>query len=263
MFKAAGRDGSRSRTLKIIVIASIGLEALVVGLIFLYERQGREAEQKALSSTLNQDVWWGETDSEPIRLPPTIPASEAKLRPDEKVVGVEIGGKARAYRLEALGDPTGHLVNDLVGGIPISVAYCDLTDCLKVYSEPEGTVPARAQGCWHLQFRDGPEDGRDLVLSEIRVAGRSRGVSELDPLPTAHSPPNDLARMGEASSPHRRLRGRTAQVRAESHPTAIRSRRSRSGIRATGRPLNLFGRSHGDQEGDEKSRHEPHHGGTR
>ena len=38
-----------------------------------------------------------------------------------------VGGKARACRLAAFDDASGHLVNDLVGGMPVSVADCNIT----------------------------------------------------------------------------------------------------------------------------------------
>ena len=57
------------------------------------------------------------------------------------MIGVEVGGKARAYRFAAFESKSGHLVNDLVGGVPVSVAYCDLTECLRVYSDPRGSEP--------------------------------------------------------------------------------------------------------------------------
>ena len=50
------------------------------------------------------------------------------------VIGVEIGGKARAYRLGALDDPSGHLVNDTIGGVPLTVAYCNLSQSAQIYT---------------------------------------------------------------------------------------------------------------------------------
>jgi hypothetical protein len=61
------------------------------------------------------------------------PAAIAKLPDEEEVVGVSVNGQHRAYLLEALSHgPDKHLVNDLVGGRPLSVAYCALHDCIQV-----------------------------------------------------------------------------------------------------------------------------------
>jgi hypothetical protein len=72
--------------------------------------------------------------------PPTMPAASAGLGDDEEVIGVEAGGHYRAYALRALRNPRFHIVNDLIGGAPVSVAYCDLTDCAQAYTS-RGTAP--------------------------------------------------------------------------------------------------------------------------
>ena len=82
---------------------------------------------------------WRERLAEPIQRPPSVAARDAMLAPEEKVIGVVVGGEARAYRFAAFESKTGHLVNDQVGGVPVSVAYCDKTECLRVYSDPGGT----------------------------------------------------------------------------------------------------------------------------
>ena len=84
---------------------------------------------------------WRKRLAEPILRPPSLAANEAKLQPDEMVIGVEVGGKAQAYRLAAFELKSGYLVNDLLGGVPVSVAYCDKSECLRVYSDPRGSEP--------------------------------------------------------------------------------------------------------------------------
>lgn len=57
-----------------------------------------------------------------IREPRAVPAVEARwLGDDERVLGVEIGGEARAYPLRLL--EVHELVNDTVGGRPIAPNY--------------------------------------------------------------------------------------------------------------------------------------------
>jgi hypothetical protein len=58
------------------------------------------------------------------------------LSDDEEVIGVVVAGHARAYRLKALRYPPWHIVNDLVEGVPVSVAYCNQTECARVYTRP-------------------------------------------------------------------------------------------------------------------------------
>lgn len=67
--------------------------------------------------------------------PPTVSADKAPLDDDTLVIGVLAGGHARAYLLEAFQrGPASHLVNDLLGGVPISVVHCDISGCTRVFT---------------------------------------------------------------------------------------------------------------------------------
>lgn len=65
-----------------------------------------------------------------IRCPPVQPAAAVKLDDDAPVAGVVVRGKARAYLLKTMSKMTGHVVNDLVGDTPVTVTYCDKSDCV-------------------------------------------------------------------------------------------------------------------------------------
>jgi hypothetical protein len=84
---------------------------------------------------------WRELLTAPIQRPGAVAAKDAGLSPDEMVIGVTVGGKARAYRLKAMEGRSKHLVNDLVAGLPVSVAYCNVTGCVRVYTGPPGPAP--------------------------------------------------------------------------------------------------------------------------
>jgi Protein of unknown function (DUF3179) len=73
--------------------------------------------------------------------PPTSGVEGSGMRDDDEVIGVEIGGRARAYRLAALDSRTTHVVNDLLGGVPVTVTYCDLSNCVRGFTDPRGTTP--------------------------------------------------------------------------------------------------------------------------
>ena len=62
------------------------------------------------------------------------PARMARVRPDARVIGVTVGGRHRAYVVAALSAVRRHVVNDLIGGVPLTVAYCDRTDCATAYT---------------------------------------------------------------------------------------------------------------------------------
>ena len=76
-----------------------------------------------------------------VATPPAVSAAEAPLGPDEPVVGVEAGGKFRAYHLASMKPKANHVVNDLVGGRAVTVTYCDLDDCVAAYGGAESTTP--------------------------------------------------------------------------------------------------------------------------
>src|SRR5439155_127862 len=48
---------------------------------------------------------------------------------------------ARAYLLESLFPVELHVVNDMLGGVPVTITYCDQTDCLRVFTDPVGKQP--------------------------------------------------------------------------------------------------------------------------
>jgi Protein of unknown function (DUF3179) len=70
-----------------------------------------------------------------VKQPPVVSAAAATLTDGDEVIGVVIGGKARAYPLRALGGaPQNHVVNDVMADTPVSVTYCDLGRCIRVYT---------------------------------------------------------------------------------------------------------------------------------
>ena len=82
------------------------------------------------------DYWPG------IRHPPTRSAQEAGLADDSEVIGVCIGGKARAYRIAALsGEPQFHVVNDVLAGRPVTVANCEITGCVRAFTTTTSDAP--------------------------------------------------------------------------------------------------------------------------
>lgn len=58
-------------------------------------------------------------------------ADSAELADDTPVVGVAVGGQARAYVLKYLEYPD-HVYNDELGGTPVTVTYCEKTTCARV-----------------------------------------------------------------------------------------------------------------------------------
>jgi len=67
-------------------------------------------------------------------LPPVVKAADARLSAAEPVIGIFVAGKARAYRADALSEPTNHVVSDRVGDRGVVVTYCDVTGCARAFS---------------------------------------------------------------------------------------------------------------------------------
>lgn len=76
-----------------------------------------------------------------IRQPAVVSAEAAALDDDAIVIGTQVGNRCRAYALAPLSSMAGHVVNDLIEGAPVTVTYCDETDCARVFSDPGGTTP--------------------------------------------------------------------------------------------------------------------------
>ena len=75
------------------------------------------------------------------------------LKPEEPVLGVQIGGDARAYPLRSL---AGHAVsNDTIDRVPVAVAYCRPCGSAVAYrtDTPKGTLTLAASG----KLRDGDQ----------------------------------------------------------------------------------------------------------
>ncbi len=89
-----------------------------------------------------EEIVWGGVKKDGIPAltnPPRIPAEEADyLTPGELVFGVEIAGDARAYPLRIL--DWHEMFNDVIGGVPVSLAYCTLCGSGILF---DGRVPGR------------------------------------------------------------------------------------------------------------------------
>jgi Protein of unknown function (DUF3179) len=125
----------------IMLTVVLVVQCLLVAAFVAHDRAERRRELDPMNFSQNPGAWLVDNDSKPIVRPRVIAANEAALRPEELVIGVEAAGHPRAYRLAALEDPRRHVVNDLIGGVPVSVVYCNLTQCLRVYTDSAGFGP--------------------------------------------------------------------------------------------------------------------------
>jgi hypothetical protein len=77
-----------------------------------------------------------------IRQPQTRSAQEAALAEDAEVIGVLVGGKARAYSIAAMSKgPESHVINDVIAGRPVTVAYCNVMNCARAFTADSSGAP--------------------------------------------------------------------------------------------------------------------------
>ena len=159
-----------------IVLAAVGALAVVAALAYALEAWTLRSARNGVTFDMRPEPpgAWFRVEADGDLEPPAVAAAAAGLDDAEEVIGVVVNGAARAYRLGSLRDPRHHVVNDLVGGTPVSVAYCDRTGCIRTYTGP-GAEPLRV-GIAGL--RDG---GLVIKLDGIYYDQRSGGVVEGPP----------------------------------------------------------------------------------
>lgn len=113
------------------------------------------------------------------------PVTAGDLADDERVIGVLLGGEARAYPLRLM--TYHHVANDVVAGQPIAVTYCGMANSAMSYERPSaeamleaggmygGTLAMREEGterCWpQMAVVALPED--PVVAPPLKIAAPS------------------------------------------------------------------------------------------
>ncbi len=155
--------------------------------------------------------------------PKTVPPAEADyLRPDDKVIGVQIQGEARAYPLRIL--MWHENANDVLGGRPIAVTYCPLCHSAFVFDRRIGGevrefgISGRLWNSNALLYDRQDKVAEESLWSQVlmkAVCGPAaeKGL-ELEPLPSALLTWSDWRRRHpettvlSTSTGHRRSYGR-------------------------------------------------------
>jgi hypothetical protein len=136
-----GISGVKRRRWFGVMFGGIAGAGALVPLIYGLERLSLSVGQDRLVIRSGPPQPFAQIEGEGLTRPPTSGVEGSGMRDDDVILGVEAGGRARAYRLDALRGRTHHIVNDLVGGVPVSVIYCDINDCVRAYTDPRGTAP--------------------------------------------------------------------------------------------------------------------------
>ena len=134
---------------RVAVVATVGLGAAmaaVAALLWWPAHHPTIAENPPVDPSVEEGLVIGPTYDTPffvpgIQQPVMLTVAEAQVADDEPVIGVQIGGQARAYLLRAMSAMSSHVVNDLIGEVPLSVTYCDQTECARVLVSKERGKP--------------------------------------------------------------------------------------------------------------------------
>lgn len=113
---------------------------------------------------------WVVFDEPGVTDPELQPSDEVELPGDAEVVGVELEDQAYAFVLDALGDRRSHIVNMLAGRQPLTVTYCNKSECVRVLTDPDTDRP--------LDLRNGGLDrsGLVLLLADVRYSQGSKKI---------------------------------------------------------------------------------------
>lgn len=106
-----------------------------------------EARDRAQQAGPNYKTLRMLCDTPGVDRPELLCAASADLSDSTAVVGVVIGDHTFAFDLGAMQRVESHIVNLVVDRIPVSVTYCDLTDCVRVLTQDsESLIPIRVGG---------------------------------------------------------------------------------------------------------------------
>ena len=123
-------------------------------------------------------------------------SEEYFVRPDDWVVGVNINGDIRAYPHPIL---TSHeIVNDIVGGVPIAVTFCPLTNTARVYRRASGNPEFGVSGfVWNSNMLMFDRTNELNLFNQVTgncVRGPRLG-EQLEPLPYIRTSWNTWSRI--------------------------------------------------------------------
>ncbi len=176
MIRSTAKSLVRSRAAWAAVGAVLAAEAIVVVASYGVERSGLERDANKATATGGGSARLTRAFEIPgLSRPAVVPAEGSGLADDEEVIGVVAGGRPRAYRLKALEYPPWHVVNDVIGGVPVTVAHCDLSGCTRAYAGRAGSGP--------LDVAQAGLVGGEMILKVEGAAYVHRTGRPLDPAP--------------------------------------------------------------------------------
>lgn len=133
-------EPKHSRWMALIVIAVAIAIPAAVGISYYREWQRARDNEIQYPAGPAVYVMTPMGDSAIVR-PKTKSPIEAQIDDNDEVIGVEAAGRYRAYRLRVMAMPANHIVNDLLGDVPVTVTFCDLSNCVQGFTSDEKGTP--------------------------------------------------------------------------------------------------------------------------
>lgn len=141
MIRSIARSLAKSRAAWVVAAVAAAEAAVVVGSYGLERATLKRDENKASMARGAPRTLSRRVEMPGLSRPAAVAAGESGMADDEEVIGVVVDGRPRAYRLKALAYPPWHIVNDVIGDRPVTVAHCDVSGCTKAYLGPAGSGP--------------------------------------------------------------------------------------------------------------------------
>ena len=148
------------------------------------------APERVAPETALEIHWSGAGSIPALRDPATVPARKASwLEESEPVLGVFVGGEARAYPLRIL--DWHEVANDVVGGVPVCVVSCPLCGSASAWRAQPGagrrTFEATGLLLRSTSLLADPSSQRLLSPISLAPPGAGQEAPGLDPLPVVVS----------------------------------------------------------------------------
>lgn len=142
----------------IVSITVVGMLAMITAASFLYLARGRTDPVMPHETNASGQQVAGfpavSCDVAGVIVPPLVSADESGLLDDEIVIGVSAFGESRAFLQSAFDQATDrHVVNDVMGLVPVTITHCDRTRCTRVFTsgDPKETMNIRCGGWLEIQ----------------------------------------------------------------------------------------------------------------
>jgi hypothetical protein len=114
------RSSFATVVIRLLTLAVAGLPVAVVGQTYTNQDQSARTELREQGYPIKTGLR-------------AVAASKAGLRDSDLVIGIAIGKEARAYPLNPMWGPVNEVLNDTLGGVPVSVTWCPVAHTAVAY----------------------------------------------------------------------------------------------------------------------------------